>query len=87
MPMTTMDDGGGYLEAASGDSNFFTGGTNDNLQNYDPLVTGQAFIMWTRFPFWVQKEFPNCKSLLEKKRGYINCSNKECDYKEFVDKK
>jgi len=30
---------------------------------------------------------PKCKSLLEKKRGYINCSNKKCDYKEFVDKK
>ena len=30
---------------------------------------------------------PKCKSLLETKRGYINCSNKECDYKEFVDKK
>ena len=30
---------------------------------------------------------PKCESLLEKKRGYINCSDKKCDYKEFVDKK
>jgi DNA topoisomerase-1 len=30
---------------------------------------------------------PKCKSLLEKKRGYINCSNKDCKYKEFIDKK
>jgi len=30
---------------------------------------------------------PKCESLLETKRGYINCSNKKCDYKEFVDKK
>jgi len=30
---------------------------------------------------------PKCESLLEKKRGYINCSNKKCDYKEFIDKK
>ncbi len=30
---------------------------------------------------------PKCQSLLENKRGYINCSNKDCKYKEFVDKK
>lgn len=30
---------------------------------------------------------PKCGSLLENKRGYINCSDKDCDYKKFVDKK
>ena len=38
------------------DNNFFTGGLelqNEQLKNYDPLVTGYAFIFWVWLPEWV----------------------------------
>jgi hypothetical protein len=60
-----------YQEAASREANFFNGGTNDDAQFYDPLVTGYALIIFTRFPVWVEKEYPNCKTLLQKNfRGF-----------------
>lgn len=37
-------------------SNFFNGGlelTNKQLQNFDPLVTGYAFIYWVSVPKWL----------------------------------
>lgn len=38
------------------DNNFFTGGLdllNSGLQQFDPLVTGYAFIFWVHLPEWV----------------------------------
>jgi len=55
-----------FNAGSSSEDNFFTGGFNHNAQYFDPLVTGHAFIVWTRFPEWVLKEYPNIKSLTQK---------------------
>lgn len=46
--------------------NFYTGGFNGDKIYYDPLITGFAFIVWTRFPEWVTKYYPDIKSLTQK---------------------
>lgn len=45
---------------------FFTGGLNLQKLEFDPLITGYAFIIWTKIPKWVQQEFPGFKSMTEK---------------------
>lgn len=55
-----------YDEKNSAKENFWTGDYNTNEQYYDPLLVGHAFIVWTRFPSWVEKEYPNFKMLTQK---------------------
>jgi hypothetical protein len=55
-----------YAEANSSQANFWTGDYNTNEQYFDPLLVGHAFIIWTRFPEWVEKEYPNFKMLSQK---------------------
>lgn len=52
-------------ESAAQD-NFWTGAFNDDRQYHDPLLVGHGFIIFTRFPDWVLKEYPNAKLLLQK---------------------
>jgi len=50
--------------------NFFHGGlelTHNELQNFDPLVTGYAFIVWTRLPDWLDDAgFTSFKELTQR---------------------
>lgn len=55
-----------YAEGNSAQTNFWTGDTNTNMQYFDPLLVGHAFIVWTRFPVWVEQEYPNIKALTQK---------------------
>lgn len=56
-----------YDQTPSSNGNFFTGGLNfHNLENYDPLITGYAFIIWDNLPGWVEAVFPNFKYLTQK---------------------
>jgi hypothetical protein len=45
---------------------FFTGGLNLKQLAFDPLVTGYAFIVWTKLPRWVVSEYPGFKAMTEK---------------------
>ncbi|ALN97882.1 hypothetical protein Bp8pS_203 [Bacillus phage vB_BpuM-BpSp] len=45
---------------------FFTGAPNLKQLAFDPLVTGYAFIIWTKLPKWMEKEYPGFKSLTQK---------------------
>lgn len=47
-------------------SSFFTGGMDLQELQFDPFVTGYAFIIWTHLPKWVTSEFQNFKSMSEK---------------------
>jgi hypothetical protein len=43
-----------YDTSVGNNANFFTGGLDFNtLENYDPIVTGYAFIIWLSIPSWV----------------------------------
>jgi hypothetical protein len=67
-PGTGMNSGSEviYGEANSNKPEFYTGKFNSNDLLYDPLVVGFAFIIWTKFPDWVTKEYPNVKQLTQK---------------------
>lgn len=45
---------------------FFTGGLNLKQLAFDPLVTGYAFIVWTKLPKWIVQEYPGFKAMTEK---------------------
>jgi hypothetical protein len=45
---------------------FFTGGLNLKQLAFDPLVTGYAFIIWTKLPRWLVTEYPGFKAMTEK---------------------
>lgn len=45
---------------------WFTGHVNTQNLDFDPLVTGYAFIYWTKLPFWVDKAYPNFKEMSTK---------------------
>lgn len=47
-------------------NSFFTGALNLQKLEFDPIVTGWAFIIWTKIPFWVQQEFPGFKAMTQK---------------------
>lgn len=45
-----------YDTSVATNANFFTGGLDFNtLENYDPLVSGYAFIIWLNIPSWVDQ--------------------------------
>ena len=45
---------------------WFTGHVNTQNLDFDPLVTGYAFIYWTKLPFWVEQNYPNFKEMSTK---------------------
>jgi len=50
----------------SSNANFWQGAYNSGDMYYDPLITGFAFMVWTRLPDWVTKQFPNFANLTQK---------------------
>jgi len=55
---TTQFIGNAGNDAMAGKDNFFTGEFNSIDLYYDPLIVGYAFIIWTRLPKWIEKQFP-----------------------------
>lgn len=47
-------------------SSFFTGAVNDQTMEFDPLVTGYAFIIWTKLPTWLTSQYPGFKAMTQK---------------------
>lgn len=45
---------------------FFKGSPNFQTLEFDPLITGYAFIIWTKLPAWVEEEFPGFKDMTQK---------------------
>lgn len=55
-----------YDNSLATSNSFFTGGLNLQKLEFDPLVTGHAFIIWVKIPSWVQSTFPGFKAMTEK---------------------
>lgn len=51
-------------QCASG--SWFTGKMNTQVLDFDPLVTGYAFFVWTKLPFWVEDTYKNFKHMTQK---------------------
>jgi hypothetical protein len=63
---------------SSGQDNFFTGSFNDNNLYHDPFLMGQAVIIWTKIPKWVQDKFTDFENLTQKNfRGFDGLSDIE----------
>jgi hypothetical protein len=48
------------------DANFFQGQFQSDSITRDPLISGFAFIKWTKVPSWVEKEYAQFRALTEK---------------------
>ena len=55
-----------FTKASVENENFYAGGFNADQMYQDPLLTGFAFIVWTRLPEWVTKEYQNFRKLTQK---------------------
>jgi|GEM_PF-2225504 len=55
-----------YDNTIAKNKSFFTGGLNLQQLNFDPLVTGYAFIIWTKIPKWLETEYPGFKAMTQK---------------------
>lgn len=53
-------------QGVANQGNWFTGKMNTQDLNFDPLVTGYAFFVWTKLPFWVEATYPDFKSMTQK---------------------
>jgi hypothetical protein len=62
---TTYKTGKSIIENSK-ESNFWQGTYNSSEMFYDPLITGYAFIVWTRLPVWVTNQFNNFAALTQK---------------------
>ncbi|QDJ97794.1 hypothetical protein PALS2_169 [Staphylococcus phage PALS_2] len=45
---------------------FYNGHMNLQTLEFDPFVTGYSFIVWTKIPSWVEKQFPGFKAMTQK---------------------
>jgi len=54
-----------FDKVIASNSDFFTGSMNLEKLNFDPLITGYAFIIWTKVPTWVEAEYPSFKKMTQ----------------------
>lgn len=55
-----------FNKIASKNGSWFTGKMNTQILDFDPLVTGYAFFVWTKLPFWVKDTYPNFQYMTQK---------------------
>lgn len=66
MPLLTSDKLRVFDSTLATSESFFTGGLNLQKLEFDPLVTGTAFIIWTKLPTWVTNTFKGFKAMTQK---------------------
>lgn len=55
-----------YDTDIANDNSFYNGHMNLQKLPFDPLITGYAFIIWTKLPSWVTQEFPHFAQMTQK---------------------
>lgn len=55
-----------FDNSLASNNSFFTGGLNLQKLEFDPLITGYAFIIWTKIPFWMNSKYPGFKAMTQK---------------------
>jgi len=67
-----------FNTTAASNASFFTGSLNLKELAFDPLVTGYAFIIWTKIPSWVEKEYPQFKKFTQRNfKGFSGLEDME----------
>ena len=51
---------------AAGKGSWFTGKMNTQILDFDPFVSGYAFIIWVKIPAWVTDAYPNFRQMTQK---------------------
>lgn len=78
MPLLTSDKLRVYDSTIATSDSFFTGGLNLQKLEFDPLVTGHAFWIWTKIPSWVESTFKGFKAMTQKNfKGFDGISDIE----------
>jgi hypothetical protein len=69
-----------YDNNIANQANFFKGAPNFQTLEFDPLITGYAFIVWTKLPSWVEQEYPGFKNMTQKNfRAFSGLTDMELD--------
>jgi hypothetical protein len=55
-----------YDQDLAKQKSFFAGHVNDQAMEFDPYISGYAFIIWTKLPTWFEQEYPGFKALTQK---------------------
>lgn len=64
---------------------WFTGKMNTQKLDFDPLITGYAFIVWTKLPFWVQKTYSNFADMTQKNfKSFDGLANMELQTAQYT---
>lgn len=64
---------------------WFTGKMNTQVLDFDPLVTGYAFIVWTKLPFWVEKTYANFADMTQKNfKSFQGLSNMDLQTQQYI---
>lgn len=73
------------MNASRVQGNWFTGKMNTQKLDFDPLVTGYAFIIWTKLPFWVEKTYTNFADMTQKNfKSFDGLSNMELQTAQYL---
>lgn len=66
------------------EGSWFTGKMNTQELNFDPLVTGYAFIIWTKLPFWVRDTYENFADMTQKNfKGFDGLTNMDLQTSQY----
>ena len=72
-------------DKATVQGSWFTGKMNTQTLDFDPLVTGYAFIVWTKLPFWVDKTYQNFADMTQKNfKSFEGLSNIELQTAQYA---
>ena len=64
---------------------WFTGKMNTQRLDFDPLVTGYAFLVWTKLPFWVSATYPNFADMTQKNfKSFDGLANMELQTAQYA---
>jgi len=64
---------------------WFTGKMNTQVLDFDPLVTGYAFIVWTKLPFWVEKTYENFSDMTQKNfKSFQGLTNLDLQTQQYI---
>lgn len=55
-----------YNNTLAKSDSYFTGGLNLQKLEFDPFLTGYAFIIWTKLPNWLKSEYPGFQAMTQK---------------------
>ena len=64
---------------------WFTGKMNTQKLDFDPLITGYAFIVWTKLPFWVEATYENFADMTQKNfKSFDGLANMELQTAQYT---